>query len=69
MNRKLPSILLIALLNWGLIISSAKAMDQAPLYSHNPSVTEELPTTFSSSKAYTPPRCGTPSRLEGGGTR
>ena len=69
MNRKLPKIILIALLNWGLIISSAQAMHQAPLHSQNHSTTEELPTTLSASEEYTPPNWGTPGRVEGGGAR
>ena len=69
MNRKLPSILLIALLNWGLIISSAKAMNSAPTHKQHTSAAEELSPTSSASEGYTPPSLGTPDRLEGGGAR
>lgn len=70
MNRKYPSILLIALLNWGLIISSAEAVHpQAPLHTQNNSAAEELLPTRFSAKDYTPPRWGAPGRLQGGGAR
>ena len=69
MNRKLPSVLLIALLNWGLIISSANAMQPDPQPGQLTSATEEFSTTPSASEGYTPPSLGTPERLEGGGAR
>ena len=70
MNRKLPSILLIALLNWGLIISSAKATNSAPTHKQHASAAEKNSSTLSASKGYTPPpSVGTPDRLEGGGAR
>ena len=70
MNRKFPSVLLIALLNWGLIISSAKAMHPAPLSGEHYGATEELATNHAASKEYTPPSSlGTPERLQGGGAR
>ena len=69
MNRKIPSVLLIALLNWGLIISSAKAMHQVPRYRNDNSVTEELLTILLTAKTYAPPYYGTPGRLQGGGAR
>ncbi len=69
MNRKLPSILLIALLNWGLIISSAKAMNSDPTHDQPASAAENISSTFSASEGYSPPSLGTPDRLEGGGAR
>ena len=55
MNRKLPSVLLIALLNWGLIISSANAMQPDPRPGQLASATEEFSTILSASEGYTPP--------------
>ena len=69
MNCKLPSVLLIALLNWGLIISSAKAMHQAPLHRQYFSATENLPTILLTAQSYIPPHRGTPGRLQSGGAR
>ena len=69
MNRKFPSVLLIALLHWGLIISSAKAIPQAPLPNQRYSAAEVFLTTLLAAKEYAPPRRGTPGRLQSGGAR
>ena len=69
MNRKLPSILLIALLNWGLMISAAKAMNPTSTPEQHTRAAEKISSTLSASQGYNPPSLGTPDRLEGGGAR